>query len=77
MDLEVGRSYLVEIDGDDHPSIAVFLGDGKWKVSSVRVAYQTPVSRVVREISDSNKQRDVSELVPDYPDALQIEVKPK
>ncbi|MGC3947553.1 MAG: hypothetical protein QM762_24115 [Chryseolinea sp.] len=77
MELQVGRSYLVEIDGDDHPSIAVFLGDGKWKVLSVRVAYQRPVSRVVREISDSKSQRDVSELVPDYPDALYIEGKPK
>ena len=77
MELEVGRTYLVEIDGEDHPSIAVYSGAGKWKVLSVRVAYQTPVSRVVREISDSKNQRDVSELVPDYPDALQIEAKPK
>ena len=77
MELEIGRSYLVEIDGEDHPSIAIFLGHGKWKVLPVRLAYQRPVSRVVREINDSNSQRDIADLVPDYPDALPFGAKPE
>ena len=71
MELEVGKSYLVEIEGENRPSVAVYLGDGKWKVLPVRIAYQRPVSKIVSEITASNNQRDAAELIPDYPDALE------